>query len=102
MSTCAWCGAELDIDWVDVRTLSDPDPVPIPGRVTCPTSGCVPRCPICRGVVGDIHGPECGPIISAKLGDLSPCTISRADCGRRERTLPRTPTRPIETPDLHK
>lgn len=79
---CAWCDAEMDWEWVWVGTYTDPGRT-IPGRVTCPTPGCGPRCPTCRREPGDIHGPECGEIIAGKLGDLRPCTITEADCGER-------------------
>jgi hypothetical protein len=80
LDRCAWCGAELDISWVDTSMLGG-DFSTTRGRSACPTPGCGPRCPICRGQIGDLHGPHCGPIMAAKLGDLEPCTITRADCG---------------------
>lgn len=83
---CAWCGAELDVDWCEITALGDAEPRYVRGQVTCPTPGCVPRCPTCDGQVGDIHGPDCGDVMATKLGDLRPCTITRADCGDRMAT----------------
>ena len=81
---CPWCGAELTQEWCDISTPGDPDLV-TRGRVTCPTAGCGPRCPVCRGEIGDIHGPNCGDIMAAKPGGLRPATITHEDCGSRYR-----------------
>jgi hypothetical protein len=37
---CPRCGAAARVDWVDVTTLGDPEPVVMPNRTTCPTPGC--------------------------------------------------------------
>ena len=82
-AACAWCDVELDIEWAEITACGDAEPRYVPGKVKCPTPGCVPRCPSCHGQVGDIHGPNCGEVMAAKLGGLQPCTITRGDCGDR-------------------
>lgn len=79
---CAWCGAELNETWLDVTALGSSFDT-VRGPAECPTVGCTPRCPVCHREPGDIHGPDCGEVMAAKLGDLRPCTIARADCGSR-------------------
>lgn len=78
---CAWCGSPLNVDYVDVTALGGGTFETTRGRSQCSNPRCAPRCPTCKREVGDIHGPECGAIIAGKLGDVAPCTISRADCG---------------------
>lgn len=38
---CERCGAPAEVDWCDVSTYADPQPVLIMGRSTCTTPGCV-------------------------------------------------------------
>lgn len=39
---CPACGTPIDVDAVGSRTMADPEPMYIPGLMSCPT-GCQPR-----------------------------------------------------------
>jgi hypothetical protein len=39
---CSVCGATLNIDWINIQTVSDPEPVYIPGQRECPNR-CDPK-----------------------------------------------------------
>lgn len=38
---CERCGAVADVDWCDIRKMTDPGPVYIMGHSSCTTPGCV-------------------------------------------------------------
>lgn len=38
---CERCGVEADVDWIDVCTFTDSEPVYVMGRSACRTPGCV-------------------------------------------------------------
>lgn len=77
---CPLCGAprEFDGDWVEITRLGSPEPEFLPGRVWCSTPRCGQVCKICRGEVGDVHGPDCGPLMFVKVEH--PHLIDRSDC----------------------
>jgi hypothetical protein len=75
---CGRCGALVDVDWIEVSTLGDPEPSYVPGQIVCPTEGCGTTCPICHRPPGDIHSGACSPFVLAKL--IDPCRITRSDC----------------------
>jgi hypothetical protein len=77
---CPLCGAPRDFDgtWVEVTTYSDPEPEYLPGRVWCSTPKCGQVCKLCRREPGDVHGPDCGPLMFGKVE--RPHIVDASDC----------------------
>ena len=76
---CERCGTPVQVDWIDVSTLGDVEPVYVQGRRSaCPTKGCGTSCPICHREPGDIHSGACAPIVLGKVGDAT--RVTREDC----------------------
>lgn len=84
---CLRCGAIPDINWFDI-TAAGEDVAVIPGRSVCTTDNClddngsdqVPlsRCRSCGRPPGEVHGPDCGPLMFDKLE--RPHIITKEDC----------------------
>lgn len=79
---CRLCGAEQHFDgqWLDVSRMGDSAPVVMPRRVWCSTPKCGRVCVICRRDIGDVHGPDCGPLMFTKLE--RPHIVDKSDCRR--------------------
>jgi hypothetical protein len=75
---CGRCGAVMDVDWVEITAMGDPEPRYVPGMSRCPTEGCGTTCPICRRPPGDIHSGACTPFVLGNLAD--PVRVTREDC----------------------
>jgi hypothetical protein len=77
---CDVCGMPRRVlDWAEITTLSDAVPRFVPTRCTpCPTPRCGEVCKVCRREVGDVHGPDCGPLMFAKVE--RPHIVDESDC----------------------
>ena len=77
---CSVCGEPQRVmEWVEVSTFGDRIPQLLPGRVApCPTPRCGEVCKVCRREVGDVHGPDCGPLMFAKVE--RPHIVDESDC----------------------
>ncbi|WP_433078923.1 hypothetical protein ACQP1P_38715 [Dactylosporangium sp. CA-052675] len=78
---CSICGAERDEpEQVDVSQLVSTFNTKVYGRYAkpCPTPRCGEVCKICRREPGDVHGPDCGPLMAAKLE--RPHIVDESDC----------------------
>jgi len=76
---CSICAAPvLTGEYAEVTMLSDPKPRYVPGRAMCPTPRCGEVCKVCRREVGDVHGPDCGPLMFGKLE--RPHIVDASDC----------------------
>jgi hypothetical protein len=76
---CPICDAPiLTGEYAEVTCLSDAKSRYVPGRATCPTPRCGEVCRICRREPGDVHGPDCGPLMFSKLE--RPHIITKEDC----------------------
>lgn len=76
---CDICGADMPVEeWLDVTSFGDRNPQYTPGRTVCPTPRCGEVCKICRGEIGDVHGPHCGELMFNKIE--KPHIIDRSDC----------------------
>lgn len=79
---CPICAAPvLTGEYAEVTMLSDPKRRYVPGRYTCPTPRCGEVCTICRREPGDVHGPDCGPLMFPKLE--RPHIVTVEDCRDR-------------------
>lgn len=78
--TCGVCGRPQRVtDWAEVSTFGDAVPVLIPGRLeSCPTPRCGEVCKVCRREPGDVHGPDCGPLMFGKVE--RPHIVDASDC----------------------
>lgn len=79
-SRCPICGSPiLTGEYADATMLGDPRPHYVPTRQwTCPTPRCGEVCVICRREPGDVHGPDCGPLMALKLE--RPHIVDESDC----------------------
>lgn len=78
---CRICGAEREgPEQVDVRGLGSVFSTTVDGRyrTPCPTPRCGEVCKVCRREIGDVHGPDCGPLMATKLE--RPHIITVEDC----------------------
>lgn len=77
---CGVCGKPQRVtDWVDVSTYGDAVPRLLPSHLEpCPTPRCGEVCKVCRREPGDVHGPDCGPLMFAKLE--RPHIVDKSDC----------------------
>jgi hypothetical protein len=77
---CGRCAAPLEFsgDWIEITTFVDPEPAFVPGRHWCTTPRCGYVCKVCRGEIGDVHGPHCGELMLSKIE--RPHIIDRSDC----------------------
>lgn len=84
---CLRCGTTPEIDWIDITEAGGAVDV-IPGRSVCMTDNClddngsdrVPlsRCRSCSRPPGEVHGPDCGPLMASKVE--RPHIITEEDC----------------------
>lgn len=74
---CPTCGVLLKPKHLaEVTRLGSRTPEYIPLR--CPTPKCGEVCKICRRDIGDVHGPDCGPLMFSKIE--RPHIVDRSDC----------------------
>jgi hypothetical protein len=73
------CGDRLVLDYAEVTTMRDAETQYVPTRIgRCPTPRCGEVCKLCRREPGDVHGPDCGPLMADKLD--RPHIITKEDC----------------------
>lgn len=78
---CRICGAEREApEQIDTTALGSAFSTTVygPYRTPCPTPKCGEVCRICRRDPGDVHGPDCGPLMFTKLE--RPHIITEEDC----------------------